>query len=101
MKLKIGILGLIFGLLSSCMLGVVAVATGLAVYDRRSMAMLERDARIFHVIHTEIVRDPAFNDSHIGITSFNQIVLLTGQTPQASLRVQAEKIAKKTPKILV
>jgi osmotically-inducible protein OsmY len=99
MKLKIGILVLIFGLLSSCMLGVVAVATGLVVYDRRSMVMIERDARIFHLIHTEIVRDPSFNDSHIGVTSFNQIVLLTGQTPQASLRVQAEKIAKKTPKV--
>jgi osmotically-inducible protein OsmY len=99
MKLKIGILILLFGLLSGCLLGVVAAATGLVVYDRRSMVMIERDARIFHLIHTEIVRDPKFQDSHIGVTSFNQAVLLVGQTPQASLRVLAEKIAQKTPKV--
>ncbi len=99
MKLKIGILVLLFGLLSGCMLGVVAAATGLVVYDRRSMVMIERDARIFHLIHTEIVRDPKFENSHINVTSFNQAVLLVGQTPQASLRVLAEKIAQKTPKV--
>ncbi len=99
MRLKIGILILLFGLLNSCMLGVVAAATGLVVYDRRSVMMIERDARIFHLIHTEIVRNPKFHDSHIGVTSFNQVVLLTGQTPQASLRVLAEKIAQKTPKV--
>ena len=94
-----GTLVLLFGLLSGCMLGVVAAATGLVVYDRRSVVMIERDARIFHLIHTEIVRDPKFYNSHIGVTSFNQVVLLSGQTPQASLRVLAEKIAKKTPKV--
>ena len=93
MKLRIGTLVLLFGLLSGCVLGVVAAATGLVVYDRRSVVMIERDARIFHLIHTEIVRDPQFDDSHIGVTSFNQVVLLSGQTPQASLRVLAEKIA--------
>jgi osmotically-inducible protein OsmY len=99
MKLKIGILVLLFGLLSGCMLGVVAAATGLVVYDRRSMVMIERDARIFHLVHTEIVRDPKFDESHIGVTSFNQVVLLVGQTPQASLCVLAEKVAKQTPKV--
>ncbi|MDX2347082.1 MAG: BON domain-containing protein [Legionella sp.] len=99
MKLKIGILVLLFGLLSGCMLGMVAAATGLVVYDSRSVVMLERDARIFHLIHTDIVRNPKFEGSHIGVTSFNQIVLLVGQTPEASLRVLAEKVAKQTPKV--
>ncbi len=99
MKLKIGTLVLLFGMLSGCVLGVVAAATGLVVYDRRSVIMIERDARIFHLVHTKIVKDPKFEGSHIGVTSFNQVVLLTGQTPQASLRVLAEKIAQKTPKV--
>ncbi|AHE68433.1 BON domain-containing protein [Legionella oakridgensis] len=87
-------------LLTSCVAAVVAgAAGGLVVYDRRSMTMIERDARIFYVINKTIVSDPIFRDSHIIISSFNQIVLLAGQTPKASLRVVAEKIAKKTPNV--
>lgn len=99
MKLKLGIIFLCMSLLSGCVLGIVAAAAGLVVYDRRSLVMIERDARIFHLVHTEIVRDPHFEDSHIVVTSFNQVVLLAGQTPKASLRVLAEKIAQKTPKV--
>ena len=82
-------------LLGGCVLGVMAgAAAGLVVYDKRSVVMIERDARIFHRVHTEIVSDPKFRNSHIGVTSFNQVVLLVGQTPTASLRELAEKIAK-------
>ncbi|MDF1678497.1 MAG: BON domain-containing protein [Legionellaceae bacterium] len=99
MKLKIGTLVLLLSLVSGCVVGLVAAATGLVVYDRRSVVMIERDARIFHLVHTEIVTNPQFDESHIGVTSFNQVVLLTGQTPKASLRELAEKVAKKTPKV--
>ncbi len=102
MKIKqytvIGIL--ICSMLSGCVAAVVAgAATGLVVYDRRSMVMMERDARIFHVVHTAIVTDPRFRDSHIVVTVFNQSVLLVGQTPIASLRIVAEKIAQTTPHV--
>lgn len=87
-------------LLGGCVLGVMAgAAAGLVVYDKRSVIMIERDARIFHVIRTAIVTDPKFRSSHIAVTSFNQVVLLTGQTPTASLREVAEKIAKTTPHV--
>lgn len=97
--LKFGVVGIILSLLSACAVGVVAAAAGLVAYDRRSVVMIERDARIFHLIHTEIVKDPQFAGSHIVVTSFNQAVLLAGQTPKASLRVMAEKIAQQTPKV--
>ena len=91
---------LTFALLTSCVAAVVAgAAGGLVVYDKRSFSTIEKDARIFHVIHTDIVTNPEFKDSHIVVTSFNQVVLLTGQTPTASLRVKAENIAKKTPQV--
>lgn len=100
MKRKIILLTLICSILTGCVAAVVAgAATGLVVYDRRSMAMIERDARIFHVIHTAIVTDPRFRHSHIVVTVFNQAVLLVGQTPIASLRVVAEKIAQGTPHV--
>ncbi|KTD19549.1 BON domain-containing protein [Legionella londiniensis] len=87
-------------LLSSCVALVAAgAAGGLIVYDKRSVPMIERDARIFYVLRKAIVANPKFYDSHIVISSFNQIVLLAGQTPSASLRVLAEKIAKETPNV--
>jgi osmotically-inducible protein OsmY len=99
MKRKLGMVVLLCGLLTSCVLGVVAAAAGLVVYDRRSVVMIERDARIFHLVHTEIVTDPRFRESHVVVTSFNQVVLLAGQTSAASYRVVAENIAKKTPNV--
>ncbi|MCE3046304.1 BON domain-containing protein [Legionella sp. 16cNR16C] len=91
---------LISALLSGCVAAVVAgAAAGAIVYDRRSLSMLESDARIYHLVHKEIVTDPQFADSRISVVSFNQIVLLVGQTPTASLRVMAEKIAQRTPHV--
>ena len=88
---------LIGALLSSCVAAVVAGAAAGLVYDRRSVFTLEADARIFHVVHKGIVTDPQFRNSHILVTSFNRNVLLVGQTPTASLRVLAEKIAQSAP----
>ena len=100
MKIKTIIFSLLCVLLAGCV-AVVAVgaAGGMAVYDRRSVAMMERDARIFYVVHKAIVSDPRFRDSRIVVSSYNQVVLLVGQTPIASLRVAAEKIAHNTPKV--
>lgn len=87
-------------LLTGCVAAVVAgAAAGIIVYDRRSISSLESDARIFHLVHKEIVTDPRFQNSRILVSSFNQVVLLVGQTPAASLRVLAEKIAQKTPHV--
>ena len=87
-------------LLAGCA-AVVAVgaAGGMAVYDRRSVTMMERDARIFYVVRKAIVSDPRFRDSRIVVSSFTQVVLLAGQTPTASLRVVAEKIVQNTPNV--
>lgn len=84
-------------LLTSCVVAVVAGAAAGLVYDRRGVVTLEADTRLFHVIHTAIVSNPQFKDSRILVTSFNRVVLLVGQTPTASLRVLAEKIARSAP----
>lgn len=100
MKIRIAIYLLMCSILSGCVAAVVAgAAAGLVVYDRRSVTMLEKDARIFHVVHKAIVTDPRFKDSRIVVISFNQVVLLLGQTPAASLRVAAEKTAQQTPNV--
>ncbi len=100
MNIKPIIFLLLGSLLTGCVAAVVVgAAGGLVVYDRRSVSMLEKDARIFHVVHTAIVTDRRFRDSRIVVSSFNEVVLLAGQTPVASLRVLAEKIAQKTPNV--
>ena len=84
-------------ILSGCVaVAVVGAAAGMIVYDKRSVTTLEHDTRIFHVIHKSLVKDPRFHDSRIIVISFNQVVLLVGQTPAASLRVLAEKTAQNT-----
>lgn len=88
---------LISTLLTGCVVAVVAGAAAGMVYDRRSVTTMEADARLFHVVHKNIVSDPQFRDSRIVVTSFNRVVLLVGQTPVASLRVVAEKVAQRTP----
>lgn len=100
MKIRSIIFLLISALLTGCVAAMVAgAAASLVVYDRRSVVTIESDARIFHKIHTAIVKDPRFRDSRIIVTSFNRVVLLVGQTPAASLRVMAEKIAQSTPNV--
>ena len=99
MKIKSIIFLLLGSLLTGCVAVVVAGAAGAAVYDRRSLSMMESDARIFHVVNKAIVSDPRFRQSRIVISSYNQVVLLAGQTPTASLRVVAEKIVQSTPHV--
>lgn len=95
---------IIFLLISSFLTGCVALvlagaAGGIVVYDRRSMPMIEKDTRIFHLIHTEVVKDPVFQSSRVVVSSFNQTVLLVGQVPVTSLKIKVEKIAQKTPNV--
>jgi osmotically-inducible protein OsmY len=85
--------------LSGCVAAVVAGAAGLVVYDKRGVLTVEKDARIFHVVHTKIVQDRQFQDSRVLVTSFNRVVLLVGQTPNASLRMLAEKVAQEAPNV--
>ncbi len=87
-------------LLTSCAAVIVVGAAGsMAVYDRRSISMIERDARIFYQVHKAIVQDPRFRNSRVLVSSFNEVVLLVGQTPTASLRVVAEKAVRNVPTV--
>ena len=92
---------IIFIILATILTGCVAAAMvgaagSMVVYDRRSVVTIERDARIFYQVRKAIIPNPAFRDSRVVVTSFNNVVLLTGQTPTASLRVLAERLAQKT-----
>lgn len=96
-KIKSIALLLVAFVLTGCVAAVVTGAVAGMVYDRRGVLTLESDARLFHVIHKAIVTNRQFSDSRIVVTSFNRVVLLVGQTPTASLRTLAEKLAQGAP----
>ena len=99
MKTKIIVGALLGSLLMGCVVAMVAGAGGLIVYDRRSVRMIEKDARIFHVVHTAIVTDPNFSDSRVKVSCYQQVVLLLGQVQTESLKSLATEVAQTTPNV--
>jgi osmotically-inducible protein OsmY len=86
-------------LLQGCAETVIAVGAGAAVMsytDRRSTGAQVDDEGIELRVTNRI--DERFGDKvHINVTSFNYVVLLTGEVPDASTRSEVEKIARAAP----
>jgi len=84
--------------LQSCFFvaGAAAGAAAVAiVYDHRKLEKILEDTQIANKILERIAKVPHLhNDSHIEVTVFNHVVLLTGQTPEAAWRQEADDIAK-------
>lgn len=87
-------------ILQSCIFvaGAAAGAAAIAVvYDHRTLENTLQDTQLANNIADRIRQVPALHhDSHIEVTAFNGIVLLTGETPNAAWRDRAENIAKST-----
>lgn len=79
--------------------GAAAGAAAIAVvYDHRTINKILLDADIANQISNRINKVPALsNDSHIAVTVFNHVALLTGETPRLEWKQQAEEIAKTVP----
>lgn len=95
---KLSLLSVIFLTLQSCFF-VAGAAAGAAaitiVYDQRSVDSVLQDQRIARVILQRIHSDPDLRDNtYIEVTSFGQVVLLTGQAPGLDLRQKAERTAR-------
>ncbi|MBX3709336.1 MAG: BON domain-containing protein [Gammaproteobacteria bacterium] len=76
--------------------GAAAGAAAIAiVYDHRTIQKVLEDTEVANKISDKIRKIPALrNESHIEVTVFNHIVLLTGQTPNLAWKQQAEEITK-------
>src|SRR5579871_6374574 len=72
--------------------GAAAVA---AVYDHRTIERTLEDAQIANTITERLkaASSSSWEASHIEITTFHHVVLLSGETPSAQYREQAEQIA--------
>ena len=88
-------------LLSACVpvvIGAAVAGTALVVADRRSVGAQADDEGIELKIQNNI--GGTFGDRvHVNATSYNGIVLLTGEVPTAELKAQVEQIARTTPKV--
>lgn len=89
-------------LLSGCP-GAVLVGGGTAVtaaHDRRTMGSFVEDSNIELKVYNAISKDEELkNSSHISVTSYNGIVLLSGETPTADMRARAESYARNVEKV--
>lgn len=88
--LTLGLQGCIF--VAGAAAGAAAIAV---VYDHRTIKNSLEDTKIANKIADKIKSNPNFGtESHIEVTVFNRVVLLTGETPQPEWRQQAEEIAR-------
>ncbi len=88
------------GLLQGCATAVVggAAAGASAVHDRRSVGTSIDDQTIELKLLRIFVSDAQLTaEAHIGATSYNYVVLLTGQTDNESARGRAEEITRNMP----
>jgi osmotically-inducible protein OsmY len=96
------ILSLVFSL-QGCIFvaGAAAGAAAIAVvYDHRTIQNTLEDTDLANKIVDKYRAFPSiYKESHIEVTVFHRIVLLSGETPNAKLKQQAEEIAKSIPDV--
>lgn len=101
-KQNLIILLISFLLLQGCATAVVTgAATGASLaYDRRTAGTVIDDQGIEFKASLAIYEDKEiFNQSHINVTSYNGIVLLTGETLTEELKQKVQRIVKGIPKV--
>jgi osmotically-inducible protein OsmY len=78
--------------------GAAAGAAAIAVvYDHRTLSKTVEDTKISNKIANKMKSIPALSqDSHIEVTVFNYIVLLTGETPNEASKERAGQLAENT-----
>lgn len=91
------------GQLAGCaaaVIGAGAAAGAAAAYDRRSTGTFVDDEVIELKTLTAIQDDPELSaQGHISTTSYNNMVLISGEVPSEALRDRAGQIVKRVPKV--
>jgi osmotically-inducible protein OsmY len=92
--LRLFALLLVVSALNGCAAVVIGGAGGAALVgaDRRTVGTVTEDQGI--EIKTTSRISEQFSDAHINVTSYNRMVLLTGETATTSARAEMEKIAR-------
>ncbi len=89
-------------LLQSCTALLVVGVAGTAVVstDRRTAGIFIEDENIELKINARLSENDAIEEkSHINVVSYNEVVLLVGQTPTLSLKREAGELARNVPSV--
>ncbi|MEE8320604.1 MAG: BON domain-containing protein [Gammaproteobacteria bacterium] len=100
--LRIGLLLMLIPLLHACAVAVVAGgATGVTVaHDRRTTGTFIEDQAIELKANKGFYTDKElYEQAHLNVTSYNTVVLVTGETPSEELRNRAIDIVRNIPKV--
>ncbi|MEE9342423.1 MAG: BON domain-containing protein [Gammaproteobacteria bacterium] len=82
------------------LIGGAAATTAAVAHDRRTTGAVVEDEAIELRIKSAISRIPGMSrQTHINVTSYNGIVLLSGQAPSESLHKTADTVARNTRKV--
>jgi osmotically-inducible protein OsmY len=82
---------------AAAVIGGAAAGGYLVGEDRRSAAVLADDEGIELRVANRV--SEKYPSAHINATSYNQLVLLTGEAPTADAKADIEKIAREVPKV--
>lgn len=70
-----------------------ATAGGAIIYDQRNIKTVIQDRNSTQSTQNRINTDPYLKKAHIGVATFNHIMLLVGQAPTPGMRQRANQIA--------
>ncbi len=76
-----------------------AAATGIVLQDRRTAGTIIDDEAVELKAAARIAKDPELHNGHVSVTSFNGIVLLSGQAPTEEAKARATEIVRRIPKV--
>ena len=80
--------------------GVAAGATATVAHDRRTTGVFIEDESIEQKALKSFSADKEIKDSsHINVTSYNTVVLITGETPNEDIRNRIVNIVREIPKV--
>jgi osmotically-inducible protein OsmY len=80
--------------------GVAAGATATVAHDRRTTGVFVEDESIEQKALKSFSADKEIKDSsHINVTSYNTVVLITGETPNEDIRNRVVNIVREIPKV--
>jgi osmotically-inducible protein OsmY len=88
-------------ILQGCAAAVVggAATTAVVAHDRRTTGIIVEDQAIELKAYDALAKDPETKQSRIHVTSYNKVVLLTGQASSEAVRSKAEQLVSKVEQV--
>jgi osmotically-inducible protein OsmY len=82
---------------AAAVVGGAAAGGYLVGEDRRTSAVLAEDQDIEVRVKNRV--NDKYPDAHVNSTSYNRLVLLTGEAPSAEAKTEIERIAREVPRV--